>query len=125
MKMFLTRMGVNSRAVITGDVTQIDLRNPDDSGLVRIQGILNGVPDIKFLYFHAEDVVRHRLVRDIIRAFDQYHTRMDGKSDDGVGASLDPESMGSEGMNGHGTIEARPPRIGAPQTDPSERGPSI
>jgi len=94
MKMFLTRMGVNSRAVITGDITQIDLRDPDSSGLVRIQGILSGVGDVKFVYFHPEDVVRHRLVRDIIRAFDAYHTRQNGKQEDGVGTSLDPDSRG-------------------------------
>jgi phosphate starvation-inducible PhoH-like protein len=93
MKMFLTRMGVNSRAVITGDVTQIDLKNPETSGLVRIQSILGSVPDIKFIYFHPEDVVRHRLVRDIIRAFDSYHARQNGKAEDGVGESLDPEAL--------------------------------
>ncbi len=136
MKMFLTRMGVNSRAVITGDVTQIDLRNPEDSGLVRIQGILSGVPDVKFLYFHPEDVVRHRLVRDIINAFEEYHTRMNGRSDDGVGQSLEPTSMAGPGTNGHGTPAADPgavPRLGAPagtgaeteaNPDP-ERGPSL
>jgi len=88
MKMFLTRMGVNSRAVITGDITQIDLRDPNSSGLVKIQSILGHVSDIKFIYFHPEDVVRHRLVRDIIRAFDDYHARMNGQSDDGVGEDL-------------------------------------
>ncbi len=91
MKMFLTRMGVNSRAVITGDITQIDLKDPETSGLVKIQHILGTVPDIRFLYFHSEDVVRHRLVRDIIKAFDSYHARMNGKLEDGVGDSLDPE----------------------------------
>jgi phosphate starvation-inducible PhoH-like protein len=92
MKMFLTRLGVNSRAVITGDITQIDLKDPDHSGLVRIQSILGSVADIKFIYFHPEDVVRHRLVRDIIRAFDTYHARQNGKQEDGVGTSLDPEA---------------------------------
>ena len=97
MKMFLTRMGVNSRAVITGDVTQIDLRDPDSSGLVRIQSILGSVADIKFIYFHPEDVVRHRLVRDIIRAFDTYHSRQNGKHEDGVGTALEPNGeSGSE-----------------------------
>ncbi len=90
MKMFLTRLGMDSRAVITGDLTQIDLRMPDQSGLVRIQSILGHVPDIKFVYFHPEDVVRHRLVKDIIHAFDVYHARVERKLDDGVGASLDP-----------------------------------
>jgi phosphate starvation-inducible PhoH-like protein len=90
MKMFLTRMGINSRAVITGDVTQIDLRDPETSGLVRIQGLLGTVPDIRFIYFHPEDVVRHRLVREIIKAFDQYHARQNGNNEDGVGQSLEP-----------------------------------
>ncbi|MGH7730975.1 MAG: PhoH family protein [Candidatus Eiseniibacteriota bacterium] len=92
MKMFLTRMGVHSRAVITGDITQIDLKDPDSSGLVRIQQILGHVPDIRFVYFHPEDVVRHRLVRDIIRAFDDYHARQNGRVEDGVGMSLDPDA---------------------------------
>jgi len=96
MKMFLTRMGVNSRAVITGDVTQIDLKNPDTSGLVRIQTILGGLPGVKFIYFHPDDVVRHRLVRDIIRAFDAYHARANGKEEDGVGEALDPLAPGDE-----------------------------
>jgi len=57
---------------------------------VRIQGILGDVPGLKFVYFHPEDVVRHRLVRDIIRAFESYHARQNGKVEDGVGTSLDP-----------------------------------
>ena len=92
MKMFLTRMGVDSRAVITGDITQIDLRDPASSGLVKIQQILGHVADIRFIYFHPEDVVRHRLVRDIIRAFDDYHAHQDARADDGVGVSLDPQA---------------------------------
>jgi phosphate starvation-inducible PhoH-like protein len=90
MKMFLTRLGLNSRAVITGDLTQIDLRTPEQSGLVRIQSILGHVPEIKFVYFHPEDVVRHRLVKEIIHAFDVYHARVEHKIDDGVGPTLDP-----------------------------------
>ena len=90
MKMFLTRLGLNSRAVITGDLTQIDLRTPESSGLVRIQSILGHVQDIKFVYFHPEDVVRHRLVKEIIHAFDVYHARVERKLDDGVGPTLDP-----------------------------------
>jgi phosphate starvation-inducible protein PhoH and related proteins len=105
MKMFLTRMGVNSRCVITGDVTQIDLKDPSASGLVKIQGILSHLPDVKFIYFHPEDVVRHRLVRDIIRAFDAYHTRMNGKAEDGVGEALEiggepNATRGPEGATG-------------------------
>jgi len=96
MKMFLTRMGVNSRAVITGDITQIDLRDPESSGLVRIQAILADVPGVRFIYFHPEDVVRHRLVREIIRAFDSYHARQNGDGEDGVGHSLDPSVPAGE-----------------------------
>jgi len=69
MKMFLTRLGVNSRAVITGDKTQIDLANREDSGLLQIERILPGIEGIGFCYLTETDVVRHRLVRDIIRAY--------------------------------------------------------
>ena len=69
MKMFLTRLGVNSRAVITGDKTQIDLANREDSGLLQIERILPGIEGIAFCYLTDADVVRHRLVRDIIRAY--------------------------------------------------------
>jgi len=98
MKMFLTRLGLNSRAVITGDLTQIDLRAPETSGLVRIQSILSHVSDIRFVYFHPDDVVRHRLVKEIIHAFDIYHARVEGKIDDGIGPTLDPlaKSLQSE-----------------------------
>lgn len=72
MKMFLTRLGPGSKAVITGDVTQVDLSRPEDSGLKRIQPILEAVADVKFMYLTEEDVVRHRLVRDIILAFERH-----------------------------------------------------
>jgi phosphate starvation-inducible PhoH-like protein len=72
MKMFLTRLGFNSKAVITGDVTQIDLSRKEDSGLVLIQSILKGIKGIEFIYLSEKDVVRHRLVQEIIRAFDRY-----------------------------------------------------
>jgi len=69
MKMFLTRLGVNSRAVITGDKTQIDLSNREASGLLQVERILPGIEGIAFCYLDDADVVRHRLVRDIIRAY--------------------------------------------------------
>jgi len=69
MKMFLTRLGVNSKAVITGDKTQIDLPSREDSGLVQIERILPGIEDIGFYYLTDADVVRHRLVREIIKAY--------------------------------------------------------
>jgi phosphate starvation-inducible PhoH-like protein len=69
MKMFLTRLGVNSRTVVTGDKTQIDLPRREDSGLVQIERILPGIEGIGFWYLYEGDVVRHRLVREIIRAY--------------------------------------------------------
>jgi len=69
MKMFLTRLGVNSRAVITGDKTQIDLPKREESGLLQVERILTGIEGIGFHYFTEVDVVRHRLVREIVRAY--------------------------------------------------------
>ena len=73
MKMFLTRLGVNSRAIITGDITQIDLPNSSTSGLVQIRDVLKEVQGIRFVYLDRNDVVRHRLVKDIIDAYERYH----------------------------------------------------
>jgi phosphate starvation-inducible protein PhoH and related proteins len=75
MKMFLTRMGQNSRALVTGDITQIDLADPAQSGLVQIRRILRGVKDVAFVELEKADVVRHRLVRDIIHAYEEYEDR--------------------------------------------------
>jgi phosphate starvation-inducible PhoH-like protein len=69
MKMFLTRLGVNSKAVITGDRTQIDLPRREESGLIQVERILPGIDGIGFHYLDDTDVVRHRLVRDIIKAY--------------------------------------------------------
>jgi phosphate starvation-inducible PhoH-like protein len=69
MKMFLTRLGVNSKTVITGDKTQIDLPRREESGLVQIERILPGIDGIGFQYLTDADVVRHRLVREIIKAY--------------------------------------------------------
>jgi phosphate starvation-inducible PhoH-like protein len=73
MKMFLTRLGPNSKAIITGDITQIDLPGKEHSGLVQIQSILKGIPDIEFVYFNKNDVVRHRLIKNIIDAYERYN----------------------------------------------------
>jgi phosphate starvation-inducible protein PhoH and related proteins len=72
MKMFLTRMGFGSRAVITGDITQIDLPRGRFSGLAQIQAILNSVQGISFIHLTDQDVVRHPLVQKIIRAYEEY-----------------------------------------------------
>jgi phosphate starvation-inducible PhoH-like protein len=69
MKMFLTRLGVNSKAVITGDKTQIDLPQREQSGLIEVERILKGIEGIGFHYLREADVVRHRLVREIIKAY--------------------------------------------------------
>ena len=69
MKMFLTRLGVNSQIVITGDKTQVDLPKREESGLMQVERILPGIEGIAFHYFTDADVVRHRLVRDIIKAY--------------------------------------------------------
>jgi phosphate starvation-inducible PhoH-like protein len=69
MKMFLTRLGVNSRTVITGDKTQVDLPSREESGLIQIERILTGIEGIAFHYLTEVDVVRHRLVREIIKAY--------------------------------------------------------
>ena len=69
MKMFLTRLGLNSQVVITGDKTQIDLPRKEDSGLLQVEAILRGVEGIEFIYLDDTDVIRHRLVKDIIRAY--------------------------------------------------------
>ena len=69
MKMFLTRLGLNSKAVITGDKTQIDLPRKTDSGLIQIEQVLQNIEGIAFSYLQPTDVIRHRLVKDIIRAY--------------------------------------------------------
>ena len=72
MKMFLTRLGFGSKMVITGDVTQVDLPNGAQSGLRVISNILSDIDDIAFLELTAEDVVRHRLIGDIVKAYSRY-----------------------------------------------------
>ena len=72
MKMFLTRIGFGSTAVITGDITQIDLPKGTGSGLIHAMQVLEGVEDIGFTHFSAKDVVRHPLVQHIVRAYDRF-----------------------------------------------------
>jgi len=75
MKMFLTRIGFGSKAVVTGDVTQIDLPKGHKSGLVEAQNILGEVRGIAFTHFLAEDVVRHPLVQRIVQAYEEHQSR--------------------------------------------------
>lgn len=79
MKMFLTRLGGNSKAVVTGDKTQIDLPRQDMSGLLQVEKILKGIEGIAFVYFTEADVVRHQLVKNIIRA---YQDKVDEEDND-------------------------------------------
>ncbi len=71
MKMFLTRLGVNSKSIITGDITQIDLPTPSPSGLIDVMTVLKGVDGIGFAELNEDDVVRHKLVKNIIKAYDK------------------------------------------------------
>ena len=75
MKMFLTRLGFNSKIVVTGDITQIDLPDGKKSGLVEAMKILKGIDDIAINQFTEKDVVRHRLVQDIIKAYEKQEMR--------------------------------------------------
>jgi phosphate starvation-inducible PhoH-like protein len=101
MKMFVTRLGFNSKAVITGDVTQIDLPTSNRSGLVEAVEILRNVEGIRFCNFDEGDVVRHHLVQRIIRAYDDYKGRNEQLS------------LSLEIKNGNGYVTARTssPRI--------------
>ncbi len=78
MKMFLTRIGFNSKAVITGDVTQIDLPTGRRSGLIEAERILRDIPGIEFVFFNEKDVVRHRLVQMIIKAYENHANQREG-----------------------------------------------
>src|SRR5256885_12775216 len=75
IKIFLTPLGFNSKMVITGDVTQVDLPASRGSGLIEVQSVLRGVPGIRFVFFDDGDVVRHQLVSAIVRAYDAHDAR--------------------------------------------------
>ena len=72
MKMFLTRLGFGSKMIVTGDITQIDLPRGQHSGLINVREVLASIPDITFVYFDSQDVVRHKLVQDIVSAYKTY-----------------------------------------------------
>ncbi len=79
MKMFLTRLGFHSKVVVTGDITQIDLPSERMSGLIEVKEILRDVEGIGFVYFDEKDVVRHRLVQDIVKAYDRHQSTTGGE----------------------------------------------
>jgi phosphate starvation-inducible PhoH-like protein len=99
MKMFVTRLGFNSKAVITGDITQIDLPNIKRSGLIEAVSVLKNVDGISFQYFDESDVVRHQLVQRIIRAYDAHKERLEQMQ-----LALEPD--GSTKTNGNGKTGA-------------------
>lgn len=80
MKMFLTRLGFNSKMVVTGDITQIDLPDSRKSGLIEAAHVLKGVDDIEIIKFTQKDVVRHQLVQKIVKAYDKYEEQKRSKN---------------------------------------------
>ncbi len=83
MKMFLTRLGFHSKAVVTGDITQVDLPSDRHSGLIEIRKVLQNIDGIQFVYFDERDVVRHRLVQEIIKAYERHETGRQDKTSSG------------------------------------------
>jgi phosphate starvation-inducible PhoH-like protein len=75
LKMFLTRMGRSAKFIITGDMTQVDLPKNQPSGLVHATSILNGVPEIKFIFLDERDIIRHNLVKKIIAQYDKNESK--------------------------------------------------
>jgi phosphate starvation-inducible PhoH-like protein len=106
MKMFLTRLGFGSRMVVTGDVTQVDLPAGQASGLRLVQEILEGVEDIQFTRLTSHDVVRHRLVGDIVNAYSAYEARTGAMS----GPVRDGSLRGRATERGDGRAGSRGPR---------------
>ena len=81
LKMFLTRMGLNAKFIITGDITQIDLPKPKNSGLLFALKLLNNIESVSVIRFNKNDIVRHRLVRDIVEAYEKYYSERLKKDD--------------------------------------------
>ncbi len=113
MKMFLTRLGFNSKAVVTGDITQVDLPADRVSGLIEVEHILREIPGIQFVYFDERDVVRHRLVQDIIRAYDRHHAQQAG----GRTAASAPRRQASPSLRGKRDVSR--------DVDPSGHDPGV
>ena len=82
MKLFLTRLGFSSKMVVTGDITQIDLPVDRTSGLIESKNILQNINGIHFVFFSKKDVVRHKLVQEIIRAYEQLEAQRQNKKPD-------------------------------------------
>ena len=112
MKMFVTRLGFGSKAVITGDVTQIDLPSARRSGLLEAMDVLKNVQGLSFVYFDEADVVRHHLVQRIVRAYDEHKTRM---AEEQL-SLLDAKGTG----NGHGASVLEQPGIASVNEEAAE-----
>jgi phosphate starvation-inducible PhoH-like protein len=104
MQMFLTRLGFNSKIVVTGDITQIDLPNPKKSGLIEAIQVLEGVEGIFFCHFEEADVVRHQLVQRIIRAYDTF-----GRQQRELPLGLEEPALGRP--QGGGLSVLKPPAV--------------
>ena len=119
MKMFVTRLGFNSKAVITGDITQIDLPSARRSGLIEAVEILQSVNGLAFVHFDESDVVRHHLVQRIIRAYDEHKVRLAEQQL----SLLEPKSESKSGAP-EGNIAEAPPRpasLPGPREEPHLR----
>jgi len=112
MKMFLTRLGFHSKVVVTGDITQVDLPSDRVSGLIEVKDVLRDIEGIAFVYFDDKDVVRHRLVQDIIKAYDRYQPV--GTHDSGQGRG---RASSQSAPSGH----RQPASSGSPPRDSSGR----
>lgn len=106
MKMFLTRLGFHSKAVVTGDITQVDLPTDRVSGLIQIRDVLQHISGIEFVYFDDRDVVRHRLVQEIIKAYDRH--------DAGSNEGRPPKGKSSTPSSSSGMRSQHPVRTGRP-----------
>jgi phosphate starvation-inducible PhoH-like protein len=111
MKMFLTRLGFHSKVVVTGDITQVDLPPERVSGLIEVREILRDVEGIEFVYFDERDVVRHKLVQDIIKAYDQHQnpTQSSSSSPGATGRRVAPVQHNKQ---------PKPATPSSPLTDP-------
>lgn len=113
MKMFLTRLGINSKCIITGDITQIDLPSKQTSGLVQIQNILRNVDGVAFVYLDKKDVVRHRLVKDIINAYEEFSVKN--------GNGIDPGKTNGDAGNGSTKNASEKDKLSADSKDENRK----
>jgi phosphate starvation-inducible PhoH-like protein len=100
MKMFVTRIGYNTKAVITGDITQIDLPTGKMSGLVEAEKVIKGVEGVAFVHFNERDVVRHPLVQRIVKAYETYAARSVRQNSLSAGGQPIPAAPEDEGESG-------------------------